>query len=237
MNVCIISMPRSGTEYLFGLLHQLPNISASISEPFHINQIFDINADYVVGARKQLEIIKQLSLTNNLLLKEIYIPDIKIQLPLIWKDGISTNLSENTEVLDIFDEYRTLLEHNFYKIKLVRNNLFDIVLSSYIALEVGQWHNANMDSIKITVHVENFKDLLYRYKLMHDSLINYPGCQETICYENLTGTYSDDCHLIKCITSPINPIKQTMFKNINKQQVIVNYDEIVEVYQQFSKQV
>ena len=236
MNICIVSMPRSGTEYLFGMLHQLPEISVSISEPFHINQIFEIDTDYVTGARKQLEIIKQLSLTNSLLLKEIYIPDIRLQLPFLSSDGKCYDLSNNAKLLEIFNEYKTFLENNFYKIKLVRNDLFEMVLSTCIALEIGQWHNANMDSIKVNVQVGNFTETLRRYKLIYKSLINYSECQETICYENLTGNYASDCHLIKCITSPIDPKKQVMFKNPNKQNIIVNYDEVLEVYQQFSKE-
>jgi len=216
-------MPRSGTEYLFELLHELPHVSASISEPFHTNQIFNIDSDYVTGARKQLDIIKDLSLTNNLLLKEIFIPDIKLQPPL-------TGITDNFEFLEIFKEYKEFLETNFYKIKLVRNNLFDMALSTYIALNINQWHNANMNDLNIVVDIDQFKDILHRYKLIHDSLINYSGCQETLFYENLSGEFSDDCHLIKCITNPVNPSNQTMFKNLNKRSVIANYDDILKVY-------
>ena len=37
-------------------------------------------------------------------------------------------------------------------------------------------------------------------------------------------------HLIKCMTNPVNPSNQTMFKNPNKRSVIANYDDILKVY-------
>ena len=228
-------MPRSATEYILDLLKQLPWISSTISEPFHPKQIFKIDNDYVTGAKKQLDIIKELASNNSLILKEIHIANVKHQLSM-WKDkdDIGVDLSENIELMKVFDEYKSLIENNFYKIKLVRNNLFDLTLSMYLAIENNTWHYTGTKFNQTIVNTEYFKNLLWDYKIIYDSLIDYPGCQETLTYEKLTGDYSIDCNLIKCIDTPFD-FQQRIFKNSDKKELIVNYNEIIEIYEQYSK--
>jgi LPS sulfotransferase NodH len=205
-----------------------------VSEPFHPKQICQLDSDYIVGAKKQLNIIKDLSVSNELVIKDNQIFNIKYYL-YMNRILLGEDLSEHSEMIKIFEEYNSILD-NFYKIKLVRNNIFQLTLSLCIAEQTDVWHKliGSDDNVrKIILNPEKFKECLHEYLDMKRMLNEYSNYETLIEYEELKGTYNIDCTIINNLD--ILPVTisfmQSHLKNDDKIQVIENYEEILKIYE------
>lgn len=221
MNICIVSTPRAGTTYLAKLLQQSPAISEYIDEPFNQD---NITTDYTLGCEEQLHKIQSLAVQGNLLIKD----NEHTRIPSLHPDNI--------KLQRIIREYELLLREKFYLIKLTRDNLFEQTLSSCIAPLNDIWvrDSNTLPPDKVTVDVDNFKNLYFEFKRKQELLNAYPGCNETIRYEDITGNSREDWNLIKGVVPPKEHVIINNLRNYDKNLVVDNYEEIVETYKAIS---
>lgn len=69
---------------------------------------------------------------------------------------------------------------------------------------------------------------------MKKSLVNHTTFNEIIFYEDLIGNYSKDCKLISGFNIDFTHYSKThrlLKKNIDKKNIIENYEEILNIYE------
>jgi len=218
MNICIISTPRSGSTYFAALLKQSPTVIQYVHEPFNPEYL---SHNYTKECEEQLNIIKSISNQNNVLIKD----NESIRISSLYPNDI--------KLKNIIKEYEILLKNNFYLIKLVRNNLFEQTLSVCIAVSNNIWirHPSTIYSDKISIDIEYFKNTYFEFERKQKLLDEYSNCNEIVYYEDITGDSKLDWNLIKGIVPPADYIPIESIRNIDKQIIVENYEEILKIYE------
>lgn len=130
-NICIVSNYRSGTTFLWWLLLQTEEDKVGITEPFaKIGFMEPFGLPYVwdrpvTPARDVLNQIKQAALGKN---------------RCIIKDNELCCVF-NPRIEEVREEYVDFLVNNFFIVKLIRSNVFDVALSHAYAAQHNVWHN------------------------------------------------------------------------------------------------
>ena len=62
-------------------------------------------------------------------------------------------------------------------------------------------------------------------------LDEYSNCNEIVYYEDITGDSKLDWNLIKGIVPPADYIPIESIRNIDKQIIVENYEEILKIYE------
>lgn len=214
MNVCIFSSPRSASTYLARMLIKSPDLSTLISEPFNIDVGEQLNVAYIKKCRANLDLIK--SHTNNLLIKDNL------------SYYIATFYYSNSAVCDIIDEYHDHINRNFYKIKLIRNDIFEQALSNCIAVMQDIWsYNSLYDVMPtLTIDKQMFIDTLHMYMDRHNHLRNHITGHTTIYYDQLTNDTATDWKLFDAITPPEQMTPADTDPNPEKSSHVTNYYEL-----------
>jgi hypothetical protein len=163
MKIQILSLPRTGSTYLFHMLNlQLTDCEDfySISEPFNVNK------------KNFKKSVKNILKNKNVLVKSHVYELIYIKESLLFRKYCSVD---------------------WHTICLLRKNVFEMTLSRAIALIVKNWDNLYCDGLKLKINPLIFKkqllESLYWLRLIKYNSFNV---KNIIYYEELTFDSSQD---------------------------------------------
>lgn len=205
---------RCGTTYLFQLLKQYMGVdNLAYDEPFK-KAIMTRSKDWDKAVEYFHETLAELKTAE------------------LVKDHAQTiDIVEDT--LHTLDEYNALYA-DFYKIKVVRKNFKQAVVSMALAKTTNKYHYTaakqadDLDNMRIEIDRETFN---YYLKLMYygfERLYELPNCMfdEVVLYEDITGDNKLDQELIKYTSNNVKDIKIDMVRSPAQNTVISNYDEV-----------
>lgn len=217
-----MTVPRSGSTYLFDLISQSPDITHLYKEPFNLDSVkYDTDLDMLAMYESKILNIK--SHTTGILIKDT----------LRHIDIIDPNTDYADVFKNLFLDFYQHVNDNFYKIKLYRRNMFEQILSNCIAALTDTWitNNSDYQFPVITVPIGYFKSTVVIHAKTRKFLINYPYYDKIIYYEDIlpiqhaTSNWIFDCveqpHIIKPALTISNPPKH---------RVVLNYNELFDWY-------
>ena len=118
---------------------------------------------------------------------------------------------------------------DFYKVRIIRDDFKNLVLSLCVAKETNQWHKwkgqtSNIDTVRISRKVFDscIKIQKTYQRAIYETTIQF---DQTIYYEDLTSNPSQDIKLLKPFkNSIVNSVK--VEKNALAEEVISNIEEV-----------
>jgi hypothetical protein len=206
MKIQVISMARSASRYLSSLLfNNLDGYIAFYSEPFGISFMQEYNKKYVN------KIIKTCKKHSCVLLKSHINQYMRIK---------------NDEQLDYF-----LNDESWYKILLLRKDLFKVTLSHTIADILDNFNEKEYNKTMLHVPITQFKEMLNN-KIEHVELFakfkSKYSYHKLIYFENLTFNEAVDLSTFSFIKT-CNPIK-IHTKTPTNLITILNKDELEQIF-------
>jgi len=224
MNLCILSLPRSGSTYTYTALKQSKLFDCFFYEP--LNTYFPDQTKFIYNAEEEhielcyenLKYMKKNLKNMNVLMKEVHL----------------FNYIDKKKYKDLIEDYLEFIENNFKILKLTRNDLFSSVLSNLIAkkLNMREIFSNKEKLVQINVFfnipVEEFSKELLSRKLHHQKIIQYCNHDYELDYDQLSIKKIAD--VLDIEIKNIDKSKLTV-KNRNKRDLVLNYEELEEWYE------
>lgn len=221
-NVYVMTLPRSGSTYLFKTMIQSPDIAHSYKEPF--------NPEYF-KSETDLDVFNSY---------RIFIDKIKTQQGVLIKDTLNyvdmlkEGFDSKYDFRSLFLEFQDIINQNFYKIKIYRRNIFDQALSNCIAVLTDKWITFNDETRfpVITVDIDYFKSMLDDHKNYRSFLLNYQHYDKIIWYEdilNYAKSYQE--WPFSFLTPPAEYKPVPTVPNPPKYRIVINFNELLEWYE------
>jgi hypothetical protein len=206
MKISIISVARSGSRYLKELIHyHLPEAHQVLTEPFCDLRMASYRKSYVQS------IIDKCKLTNNVLIK--------------------SHINDYYRIND--DSQREyFFGSTWFKILLLRKNLFDCTLSHCVALHLSNFNTREYHQCNITIEPERFVQMIDNKILHYESLSQLKASNKynkILYYEDLSfGEEQDLSHFDFLSVTSIQNVEnnQTPSHLIN----IVNQEELYSAF-------
>lgn len=218
MNICLLSLPRSGTRYLSHLMEMSPAISKFIDEPFNIE--IDNNADMLYTDLCNSKLDEILKINDGLLIKD----NLTYYSTQLYVDN-------DPGILDFIDRYVTHLNTNFVKIKLLRDNIFDQALSNCVLTATRIWVTYHFTPIvQCYIDIEHFKLVVDMYYDKH-RMFSTIDADYTIRYDDITGDYDTDWNLLRFLPKPETFVNFGGIPSHPKQHTVTNYQELYDWFQ------
>lgn len=222
MNICLLSLPRSGTRYLSHLISLSPAVKRFMDEPFNITNDdgteLHIRSEYATLCKNKLQEI--LNVNDGLLIKD----NLTYYFTPSYSDG-------DSELLEFIDQYTQHLNNNFVKIKLIRNNIFEQALSNCVLITTNVWvtyHHTPI--IPCYIDLDYFKSIVDMYYQKH-IMFSTIDADYTVKYDAITGDYDTDWKLLGNIPKPDVFVNFGGIQNHPKQKTVTNYCELYEWFQ------
>jgi hypothetical protein len=130
---------------------------------------------------------------------------------------------------DIYKKYIDIINKDFYRIKLLRNNVFHLTLSRIIAEKNDVFYYTseyNPESLKIDSSV--FKHYLTNTINNFENLKNYRHFDKILYYEDLVGDSTADFDMLDL--KNLLPPAPRKFLKLNYNNIIENYSELLSIY-------
>lgn len=195
--VCIVAIPRTGTNYLCSLLNQHPDIDSRL-EIFHNKKPYSINNNEIDAFIRELNIKRK---TDSI--EEV----VKIigENPMKLTNYLLKNSKKNILSYKIFPWQ---LNFNMLKKDIIcdkdtvflfcKRKTIDSYISKEKALITSEYNNVNTTNIKININFEDYKIWYVRmqrwYKYMEETIKNNNQKITTILYEDFIKC-NDDINL------------------------------------------
>lgn len=222
MNICLLSLPRSGTRYLSHLISLSPAVKHFMDEPFNITNDdgteLHSRTEYVDLCKRKLQEI--LAANDGVLIKD--------NLTYYFTPSYAES---DPELLTFVNSYTQLLDRNFVKIKLIRDNIFDQALSNCVLIATNVWVTYHYTPItQCYIELEQFKSVVELYYYKHQKLSEITA-DYVVKYDDITGDYNTDWRLLGHIPKPDVFVNFGGIPNHPKQQTVINYRELYEWFQ------
>ena len=204
MKINILSLPRSGSTYLYDIFRKAYPDYTHYFEPLRKNHL---------GSSKEETIRKSLDDIGVSISKSV---DFN-------QDNIITKnmITHENNGIPYGDDW--------YTIKLIRNNSFDQTLSLIIALRNGNFFIDEKETFEIDE--KYFVDVFNNYIKPYKEDLKEASADLTVYYEDLSYLPNKDlCKLGFPCKHKIEPIKRQKKKNL----VVLNYDYLKEKYGEIS---
>lgn len=151
---------------------------------------------------------------------------IESNLSILIKDNQIIKLL-NYEI-PLYKKYIDIINKNFYRIKVIRNDIFHLTLSRIIAEKNNVFYYDSDYCLELeNIDVKLFKDYLNKTYLHFKNLQKYEEYDSVIYHENLTGDAQID---FKSLNLNLLPPQSLPFIKLNYTNVIRNYSELYSIY-------
>ena len=207
---------RCGTTYIFRLLEKYMNAqSKSYDEPF-AKAITSRSKDWDKSIKYFHQTISELS-------RAVLVKDHAQTIEIV-KDTLKT-----------LDDYNALYL-DFYKIKVLRKNFKQAVISMALARTTNRYHYTkakyknDSESVRVSIDKDTFIQCLASMHYGFERLYELPDSMfdEVVMYEDLTGDNKLDQEIIKYTCANVKNIDLDMVRSPNQSDMISNYDEVCE---------
>lgn len=217
-----MSVPRSGSTYLFKMIAQSPDITQTFKEPFNFENINSASEQDVYDSYRS-KISEIMSVTDGVLIKDT----------LNYVGLLDPNIEYAHDFSQLFSNFHQHVNDNFYKIKIYRRDVFEQALSNCVASITDKWVTFENDQefSTVTVDLDYFKSILDVHKNIRKFLVRYP-CDTIVYYEDLIDTlYLKNEWIFNRLQQPklIKPIPTV--PNPPKDKIVINYYELVDWYE------
>ena len=219
-NIYIMSLPRSGSTYLYKIMSQSPDITQLYYEPFNYDDVLHVSNKTEIYNRCAAAIADIKQHNTGVLIKDTltYVQDIK----------------HNQDYYQLFSKFQTYINEHFYRIKLYRRNIFEQAISNCVASLTGTW-SRKTDDFKfqvVNIELRHFKSVLDINKQRTQFLVNYPHYDKIIYYEDIINNYNLDTEWVFDFLKPPDRIEPAVImRNPPKHKVVYNYSELLNWYE------
>lgn len=207
MRIEIISMPRTGSTYLYSIIKKhVPNCYGA-AEPFYFDSLQECSPDFAIQWKLK-KLISNVRKFSNAVLK--------------------THMHQREQIVSNNAEYENL---QWTKILLLRRNIFEAVLSFTIANHINDYSNPDVDR-PITIHETAFLSKLEKVLDMWKLFVQYKNQNKyhhIVYFEDLTFDPAID---LQKFNISVGPTHNEYIKRQDKNTIVKNYDDL---YDHFNK--
>lgn len=201
------------------MLSQSAEFTHLIDEPFNLDNSLFPESQYVDRCIGNIDMIA--AMQDGVLIKD--------NLSYIGSRYFATD----TALQQAIARHQTHIKNNFYKIKLMRRNMFEQAMSNCIANLSDTWsyHIDVTPAAPMAVSVDMLSNMLDIYQTRRRYLVDYPDCDEVLFYEDLSNDVAKDWGLIQGVAAPASFSEMLSIPSPDKRTMVLNYDELHDWYQ------
>lgn len=212
-NVVIYGLPRSGTSILYETVRAALNIKNSDSNC--LGEIFEDKR------RREFESIDEIIDHINFISNS----DKPVIINMHSDDLLEFTMNQ-------LNKWKSVLENrNFHVIKIMREDLNELILSYYVARTTQEWSGYTVK--KYTGEYEILKQTIQlipqHYKMLQDNFLEIPISQE-VTFEQFLKDRQIEIGDLVCSLDDVKIRSQLHLKAPSKAEKLLNYDEVLEWY-------